>query len=145
LNRRGLTNALWRRIEHLVPGKVGDRGRSGEDSRRFVDAELRIARSAAPWRDFPEEFASWNSSSKRIRREAKQGVWESLFVRVARKSRLRILGHRLHHCTGASARGRLKKGSEDEAIGRSRGGLRTKINVGVDALGIPLCFILTAG
>ena len=38
-----------------------------------------------------------------------------------------------------------KKGSEDEAIGRSRGGLSTKINVGVDALGNPVRFILTPG
>ena len=36
-----------------------------------------------------------------------------------------------------------KGGSEDEAIGRSRGGLSTKINVGVDALGNPVRFILT--
>jgi hypothetical protein len=38
-----------------------------------------------------------------------------------------------------------KRGSEDEAIGRSRGGLSTKINIGVDALGNPVRFILTAG
>jgi putative transposase len=38
-----------------------------------------------------------------------------------------------------------KRGSEDEAIGRSRGGLSTKINVGVDALGNPVRFILTPG
>jgi transposase len=38
-----------------------------------------------------------------------------------------------------------KRGSEDEAIGRSRGGLSTKISAGVDALGNPVRFILTAG
>ena len=36
-----------------------------------------------------------------------------------------------------------KRGSEDEAIGRSRGGLSTKINVGVHALGNLVRFILT--
>jgi putative transposase len=79
LIRRELTNAQWRRIEHLVPGKVGDRGRSGEDNRLFVDAVLWIARSGAPWRDLPEEFGNWNSVFKRFRRWAKKGVWESLF------------------------------------------------------------------
>jgi hypothetical protein len=39
----------------------------------------------------------------------------------------------------------LKKGNEDEAIGRSRGGLSTKISIAVDALGNPVRFILTAG
>src|SRR5215471_15716683 len=39
----------------------------------------------------------------------------------------------------------LKRGTEDEAIGRSRGGLSTKINIAIDALGNPVRFILTAG
>ena len=38
-----------------------------------------------------------------------------------------------------------KRGTDDEAIGRSRGGLSTKIHAAVDALGNPLRFILTAG
>jgi transposase len=38
-----------------------------------------------------------------------------------------------------------KRGADDEAIGRSRGGLSTKINAAVDALGNPLRFILTGG
>jgi hypothetical protein len=42
-------------------------------------------------------------------------------------------------------RRRPKRGSEDEAIGRSRGGLSTKVNIGVDALGNPIRFILTPG
>jgi hypothetical protein len=42
-------------------------------------------------------------------------------------------------------RRRPKRGNEDEAIGRSRGGLSSKVNIGVDALGNPICFILTPG
>jgi transposase len=38
-----------------------------------------------------------------------------------------------------------KRGADDEAIGRSRGGPSTKINAVVDALGNPLRFILTGG
>jgi transposase len=38
-----------------------------------------------------------------------------------------------------------KRGTDDEALGRSRGGLTTKINAVVDALGNPLRFILTGG
>jgi transposase len=40
---------------------------------------------------------------------------------------------------------RPKGGTEDEAIGRSRGGLSTKISIAVDALGNPVRFIFTAG
>ena len=39
----------------------------------------------------------------------------------------------------------LPKKDEDQAIGRSRGGLSTKIHTRVDALGNPLAFILTGG
>ena len=38
-----------------------------------------------------------------------------------------------------------KKDGEDEAIGRSRGGLSTKIHTLVDALGNPVGFFLTGG
>jgi hypothetical protein len=38
-----------------------------------------------------------------------------------------------------------QKGSKQAAIGRSRGGLSTKIHVLVDALGNPLRFDLTGG
>lgn len=77
--RRELTDAQWRRIEHLVSGKEGDRGRSGEDNRLFVDAVLWIARAGAPWRDLPREFGNWNSVFQRFRRWAKKGVWERVF------------------------------------------------------------------
>ena len=77
--RRELTRAQWRRIEQLVPGKDGDKGRHGEDNRLFVDAVLWIARSGAPWRDLPEEFGKWNSVFQRFRRWAKKGVWQRVF------------------------------------------------------------------
>src|SRR4030081_365244 len=63
-----------------------------------------------------------------------------------RRSGLRISDRRFHHCPGASARRRgEKRGSEDQAIGRSRGGLSTKIHMAVRGLGCPVRFTLTAG
>src|SRR5258707_9599203 len=58
----------------------------------------------------------------------------------------RIRDDRQHHRTRTSAqRRRSKKDGEDQAIGRSKGGLSTKIHVMVDALGNPTAFFLTAG
>ena len=79
LDRRGLSDAQWRRIEKGLPGKDGDRGRSGADNRLFVDAVLWVLRTGSPWRDLPEEFGNWNSVFQRFRRWAIKGVWESLF------------------------------------------------------------------
>src|SRR5512135_127840 len=38
-----------------------------------------------------------------------------------------------------------KKGADDQALGRSRGGFSTKVHVAVDALGNPVKVLLTAG
>jgi putative transposase len=83
LIRRELTEVQWARISHLVPGKEGDKGRSGEDNRLFVDAVLWILRTGAPWRDLPPEFGKWNSVFVRFNRWARKGVWESLFKALA--------------------------------------------------------------
>ena len=56
LIRRVLTDQQWERIKDMVPGKPGDRGRTGKDTRLFIDAVLWIARTSAPWRDLPSEF-----------------------------------------------------------------------------------------
>ena len=45
----------------------------------------------------------------------------------------------------SSARRRRKKGGPDHAIGRSRGGLSTKINALVDEHRLPLRIVLSAG
>jgi putative transposase len=79
LIRRELTDRQWRRIEGLVAGKEGDRGRSGDDNRLFVDAVLWSARAGAPWRDLPDEFGKRNSVFTRFRRWAKKGVWVRIF------------------------------------------------------------------
>jgi transposase len=83
LIRRELSDWQWARIENLVPGKKGDKGRAGEDNRLFVDAVLWVLRTGSPWRDMHPEFGNWNSVYVRFRRWAKKGVWESLFKALA--------------------------------------------------------------
>jgi putative transposase len=74
-----LSDAQWARIEPLVPGKTGDRGRTGADNRLFVDAVLWLARTASPWRDLPPELGKWTTVHCRFRRWTLAGVWDSLF------------------------------------------------------------------
>ena len=79
LSRRTLTDAQWARIELLVAGKKGDRGRTGSDNRLFLDAVLWLARTASPWRDLPPELGNWRTTHCRFCRWILAGVWESLF------------------------------------------------------------------
>jgi len=67
----------------LVPGKKGDRGRTGTDNRLFVDAVLWLARTAAPWRDLPPELGNWRTVHCRFRRWTMAGVWQDLFKVLA--------------------------------------------------------------
>jgi transposase len=79
MNRLMLSDAHWGRIAPLLPGKVGDPGRSGADNRLFLEAVLWMARVGAPWRDLPPTFGNWNSVFQRFRRWAVKGVFERLF------------------------------------------------------------------
>src|SRR3954453_8175002 len=62
------------------------------------------------------------------------------------RRRPRVRDDRQHDRAGPSARGRRpQKAGPDQAIGRSKGGLTTKIHALVDALGNPVGFHLTGG
>jgi transposase len=52
---------------------------------------------------------------------------------------------RFHRRARPCLRGRRKRGQEDQALGRSRGGFSTKIHLKVDLDGLPLAFHLTGG
>jgi len=91
LIRRALTDGQWQRIEPLIPGKKGDKGRHGNDNRLFVDAVLWLVRAGAPWRDLPDEFGNWNSVFRRFRRWAKKGIWKRLFTELGENPDLEYL------------------------------------------------------
>ncbi len=81
--RRDLTDDQWQRIGALVPGKKSDRGRTGSDTRLFLDAVLWISRTGSPWRDLPDEFGLWYTVYTRFWRWSRKGAWESLFKALA--------------------------------------------------------------
>ena len=82
--RRILRADQWSRIESMLPGKEGDRGRTGVNNRLFVDAVLWVARTGSPWRDLPETFGVWNSVYQRFARWSRSGVWERVFAELAK-------------------------------------------------------------
>lgn len=80
--RYELTDAQWRRMSALLPGKKGDPGRSAVDNRLFVNACLWVLRSGAHWHDLPERYGKWKSVHKRFGRWAEKGVWERVFTNL---------------------------------------------------------------
>lgn len=79
VKRYELSEAQWRRIGTLLPGKASDPGRTGGDNRLFVNGVLWVLRSGARWSDLPERYGKWKTVHKRFTRWAKSGVWEGVF------------------------------------------------------------------
>lgn len=75
-----LRDDQWKRIEPLLQGKAGDRGRSGANNRQFIEAVLWVARTGSPWRDLPTQFGPWNSVYVRFARWSDKQVWQNIFA-----------------------------------------------------------------
>jgi transposase len=101
-----------------------------------------FGRGVAPWRDLSDEFGKWYIIYTRFWRWAKKGVWEQIFKHLSEDSDFEYvlvdatLVRAHQHGTGAKGR------RQNQAIGKSRGGLTTKIAVIVDALGNLIRFML---
>src|SRR3954464_1598362 len=126
VKRYELSEAQWRRIEDLLPGKPGDPGRTAEDNRLFVNGVLWVLRSGAHWHDLPERYGKWKSVHTRFARWAKSGVWERVFnvLTKDRKNEYLMLDTTLVRAHQQAATG--KGGDQNQALGRSRGGLTSK-------------------
>jgi len=145
MRRFGLRDDQWERIKDLLPGREGSIGVTAADNRLFVEAGLYCYRTGMPWRDLPKRFGDWKNMHRRFSRWAEAGVWEGVFQHLAADAdnEYAMIDSTIVRAHQQSA-GAQKVG-EDQAIGRSRGGLRTKIHTLVDALGNPLGFFLTGG
>jgi transposase len=145
LRLRRLRDDQWDWIKDILPGRMGCVGATAADNRLFVDAVLYRYRTGIPWRDLPNDLGGWKNIHRRFSRWAKRGVWAAILGVVAEDAdneyaMIDSTVVRAHqHSTGA------RKVDGDQAIGRSRGGLSTKIHALVDALGNPLKAILTGG
>ncbi len=143
-----LPDITWQKIYTFLKTYPGIYVGNENETRRFIEAILWLARSGAQWRLVPKDYGHWNTLYKRFARWCDRGVWDALFQHVAATPDLEWLlldstTIRAHPC----AAGALKKngGQAAHALGRSGGGFSTKIHIVTDALGLPLEFILTGG
>src|SRR3954467_11802456 len=138
-------DAVWEKIAPLLPGKASDPGATAKDNRLFLEAVLWRVRTGLPWRDLPSEFGNWNSIFQRFRRWVRAGVFERIFERVSEEPDFEYVLIDGTIVTAHQKASGAKGGTQDQAIGRSRGGLTTKIVALVDALGALVRFVLLPG
>ncbi|WP_197408436.1 MULTISPECIES: IS5 family transposase [Kocuria] len=165
-----MTDEQWERVEPLLPTNCGRRGRPFSNSRMIVNGIIYRYRTGIPWRDLPRErYGPWQTVWKRHRSYARRGVWDCVLSQVVAQAdsagkvdwtvSIDATINRAHqHATnttrpdqdtGASSNYKNSPLGEDEpaghGIGRSRGGLTTKIHQVVDGNGRPLAMVVTGG
>jgi transposase len=133
MTKRTLGDAEWATLEEKLQliGRIWKHGHD-EDNRRFVQGVCYLLRTGLPWADLPDEFGKSDTVRKRFRRWCKAGIWRKLFegtVPAGNLGKLMLDGTICKaHRSAAGARG----GAEED-VGRSRGGLTTKIGAAVCA------------
>jgi transposase len=142
--RFDLTDFEWSVIQPLLPNKP--RGVARVDDRRVLNGIFWRLRTGAPWADIPARYGPHTTCVNRFNRWRKAGVWDRLLQAVSKaydgdiqmidSSSIRVHQH--------AANGQ-KKPNDPARMGRSRGGLTTKIHALVDAGGRPIILKLTEG
>lgn len=164
MGRGNLSDEEWARLEPHLPTNRG-RGGRWQCHRRVINGILFRQRTGLPWRDLPPCFGSWKTVHDRHRRWSADGTWERILraVQTDADAEGRIdwsmvsidsTTCRAHqHAAGASTRapkvpGRRRSPARhrpDEALGRSRGGLTSKIHLAGEGGCRPLGFVSTPG
>ncbi|WP_394816836.1 IS5 family transposase [Streptomyces lonegramiae] len=149
MRRHELSDAEWEFVRPLLPEPL--RGRKRLDDRRVLNGIVWKFRTGTAWRDVPERYGPWATLHTRFRRWALDGTFERM-LRAAQANAdaagcvdwLVSVGStvvRAHqHAAGAR-----KGGPSARPLGRSRGGLTSKIHLACDGVGRPLALTVTGG
>ena len=142
--RFDLTDFEWSVIQPLLPNKP--RGVPRVDDRRVLNGIFWRLRTGAPWADIPERYGPLHDLREPLQPLAQGGRLGSAFGGGIKGLRRRHPDDRfLQHPRASARRQHPKKDDRSRCMGRSRGGLTTKIHALVDACGLPIALKLTEG
>jgi transposase len=166
--RFDLTDEQWARLAPLLPVATKP-GRPSKWTKRQLLGGIRWrVRVGAPWRDVPDCYGSWQAVDSLFRRWQRAGVWQRIVTALrARADAVGLIGRevsvdatvaRAHqHAAGARTRPDEQKESPggvgdgaggepaDHALGRSRGGLTTKVHLACEQGQKVMSLLATAG
>jgi transposase len=159
--RKDLTDRQWRVLEPLLPkGKKPGRPVTWT-KRQLIDGIRWRTRTGAPWRDVPARYGSWQRVYGLFRAWQRDGTWAAILAQLQGMAEERDLItwevsvdstiNRAHQRAAGARKDPIAQkeppGDEpaDHALGRSRGGLTTKIHLACEQGRRPLSLVLTAG
>jgi transposase len=140
--RYALSETEWDIIRPVLPNK--SRGIPRVDDRRVLNGIFWVLRSGAPWRDLPDRYGPYTTCYNRFVRWRQAGVWDLIMegLSTAHDATVQMIDTsvvRVHQ------HGACIANNSDQHMGRSRGGLTSKIHALVDADGLPIRLGLTGG
>ena len=129
--RYELSDYEWSVIKPMLPNKP--RGIPRVDDRRILNGIFWVLRSGAPWRDLPDSYGPPTTCYNRFARWRRSGVWDRIMDAVAavHDAAVQMIDTsivRVHQHGACIANNR------GQHMGRSRGGLTSKIHVGWTAM-----------
>src|SRR5215212_730702 len=136
--RHRLRDAVWALLHAKLVAIPSIWKRDIERLRQFIEAVVHVLRTGVAWEDLPERLGKPNSLYRRFRRWSQQGIWDALFESGIPEDELETVMVDAT-ITKAQRFASGARGSGEEDLGRSRGGLTTKIHVLADRRGRPLC------
>ncbi|MFF7505402.1 IS5 family transposase [Streptomyces lavendulae] len=155
IRRHELTDVEWELLAPLILS--AGRGRPRAEDRRVINGMVYKIRTGVSWRDLPERYGPWKSVYTRFRRYAIDGVFTRALQQIQAQAdaagdidwlvQIDSTIVRAHqHAAATPKRGKHRTDEpDDHALGRSRGGLTTKIPLACDGRGRPLAVLLTPG
>ncbi|WP_107486473.1 IS5 family transposase [Streptomyces sp. 13-12-16] len=155
VRRHELTDQEWELLAPLIPRAATGRPRVSD--RQVINGMVYKIRTGISWRDLPERYGPWQTVYTRFRRYAIDGVFTRALQQI--QARADAAGDidwlvqidstivRAHQHAAATGRKGGISGDEpdDHALGRSRGGLTTKVHLACDGKGRPLALLVTPG
>jgi transposase len=132
----------WAAIKPMLPNKP--RGVPGVNDRRVFNGTFWVLRSGAPWRDLPGAFGPYTTCYNRAVRWRRAGVWGRIMdvLATAHDASVQMIDTSIIrvHQHGACIAGHRR-----QSMGRSRGGLTSKVHAVVDTNDLPVRLAVTAG
>src|SRR3954464_9731393 len=147
MTRTSLDDAQWASLMLVIQRIPYAWKRDEAALRRFIEAVLWILRTGAPWRDPPERLGHWPSVYHRWRRWCVRGWCELIFehLRPMVPADGLVLADSTTCKAHRSASGAAHSTPETESLGRSRGGICSKIHACTDRFGRILRLIDSPG
>ncbi|MBK6026969.1 MULTISPECIES: IS5 family transposase [Pseudomonadota] len=135
-------------MARLAPYFPKSHGKPRVDDRRVLSGIIFVNRNGLRWRDAPAAYGPHKTLYNRWKRWSEAGVFIRMMeglsgAQTERRTVMIDATYLKAHRTASSLAG--KKGGLGRLIGRTKGGMNTKLHAVTDASGRPISLFMTAG